>query len=88
VSVRVLNTGATSNTFRQSCLREICFGAAVTNFDVKAKHIAGCENRIPVLLSRWDLNSKFRDDFCCLTKDLDIIEDDLHSSFFIFNHDW
>jgi hypothetical protein len=34
------------------------------------------------------LNSKFRDNFCCLTKDLDIIEDDLHSSFFIFNHDW
>lgn len=88
VSVRVLNTGATRNTFLQSCLREICFIAAVNNFDVKAKHIAGCENRIPDSLSRWDLNSKFRDNFSCLTKDLDIIEDDLNSSFFSFNHDW
>jgi hypothetical protein len=56
VSVRVLNTGATRNTFLQSCLREICFIAAVKNFDVKAKHITGCENRIPDLLSRWDFN--------------------------------
>ena len=56
VSVRVLNTGATRNTFLQSFLREICFIAAMDQFELKALHIDGCSNRIPDLLSRWDIS--------------------------------
>ena len=57
-TVRVINTGAPRNKFLQSWLREICFIAAINNFDIKVSHISGSENRIPDLLSRWDLHGK------------------------------
>jgi len=88
VSVRVMNTGATRNEFLQSCLREICFIAAIYNFDIKARHLSGCENRIPDLFSRWDLDLKFREEFYNLTKNIDIVEDKIPSSYFMFNHNW
>jgi hypothetical protein len=43
VSVRVLNTGASRNSFLQSCLRKICYIAALNNFDIKSQHISGLE---------------------------------------------
>lgn len=58
VSVRVLNSGATRIAFLQACLREICFFAALNNCEIKANHISGVNNRIPDLLSRWDLDVK------------------------------
>ena len=73
VSVRVLNTGASRNSFLQSCLREICYIAALNNFDIKSQHIPGCDNRIADTLSRWDLYDKFRRDFKQLTSDLEVI---------------
>jgi hypothetical protein len=41
VTVRVINTGASRNKFLQSCLREICFIAAINSFDIKVRHISG-----------------------------------------------
>lgn len=75
VSVRVLKTGASRNCFLQSCLREICYIAALSNFDIKSQHISDCDNRIADKLSRWDLHDKFRRDFKQLTSDLEVIED-------------
>ena len=46
VSVRVLNTGAIRNVFLQSCLREVCWIVALNNFEMKAIHISGSDNRI------------------------------------------
>ena len=63
VSVRVLNPGASRNLFMQSCLREICFIAALNNFDIKAKHIKSTCNRLPDLLSRRDLDTKYQEEF-------------------------
>ena len=82
VSVRVLNTGASRNSFLQSCLREICYIAALNNFDIKSQHIPGCDNRIADTLSRWDLHDKFRRDFKQLTSDLEVIEDFVSDDFF------
>ena len=82
VSVRVLNTGAARNSFLQSCLREICYIAALNNFDIKSQHISGCDNRIADTLSRWDLYDKFRRDFKQLTSDLEVIEDYVSDEFF------
>jgi hypothetical protein len=88
VSVRVLNTGASRNSFLQSCLREICYIAALNNFDIKSQHISGCDNRIADTLSRWDLHDKFRRDFKQLTSDLEVIEDFVSDEFFLFSHVW
>jgi hypothetical protein len=43
---KVLNSGFTKDEFMQCCLREICFIAATHEFEIRAKHIAGKENRI------------------------------------------
>jgi hypothetical protein len=44
----------------QNCLREICFYAANVQFEVKAKHISGENNRLPDYLSRWEIDKKYR----------------------------
>lgn len=59
----VLNKGSTKCKFMQACLREICFLAAVGEFEIKASHIKGVSNRLPDLLSRWDLDSKYIKEF-------------------------
>ena len=33
----------------QSCLRDICYLAAVHGFEVRARHIVGVENRAPII---------------------------------------
>ena len=38
----------------------ICFIAATYEFEIRAKHIAGKENRIADYLSRWNLDKKYR----------------------------
>ncbi|VDI52487.1 Hypothetical predicted protein [Mytilus galloprovincialis] len=88
VSVRVLNTGATRNEFLQSCLREVCWIAAVNNFELKAKHISGCDNRLPDLLSRWDLDYKFQLDFYERTKGMSLFRDLISKELFQFEHIW
>ena len=49
---------------------KICFIAAINNFDIKVRHISGSENRIPDLLSRWDLHDKFRQEFLNRTRNM------------------
>lgn len=57
-SCNVINKGFSRDDFHQSCLRELCYIAAFNNFSVRTQHIRGVENRLPDILSRWDLNSK------------------------------
>ena len=47
----------------QTCLREICFLAAVGEYEVKARHIEGVQNRLPDMLSRWNLDAKYSKEF-------------------------
>ena len=51
-SVKELNSGFTKDEFMQCCLREICFIAATYEFEIRAKHIAGKENRIADYLDK------------------------------------
>lgn len=62
-SCLVLNKGITRCQFMQTCLREICYLSAVFEFEIRAKHIKGVENRLPDLLSRWDLHQKYQTEF-------------------------
>ena len=52
-AAQVLNIGRSRDHFMVECVREILFLAATFQFEIRASHIAGVENRIPDHLSRW-----------------------------------
>ena len=58
-SVTVINTGKSRDTFLQCCLRELCYIAAIYEFEIRAVHLAGTDNRLPDYLSRWHTSDKF-----------------------------
>ncbi|CAC5376459.1 unnamed protein product [Mytilus coruscus] len=58
-SVTVINTGKSRDTFLQCCLRNFCYIAAIYEFEIRAVHLAGTENRLPDYLSRWHTSDKF-----------------------------
>lgn len=86
-SVQVLNTGSSRDSFSQACLREVSFRAACFEFELKAVHLPGTLNRLPDLLSRWDLNPRFQTEFLALANgswEECVIEDSL----FNFDNFW
>ena len=87
-SVTVLNTGRTRDPFLQACLREICFFAARFECELKAVHLPGTDNRIPDLLSRWELGTKAREEFRSRTCHLSTVECCVPDSLFRFSHNW
>lgn len=88
VSVTVMNTGRSHNSFLLSCLRELEFVAARNEFEIRSNHIAGVENRIPDALSRWHLGQEHRDRFHQLTAGLNAKEVFVYEGLFEFIHDW
>lgn len=66
-SVHLLNAGSSKIVFSQACLREITFLAATLQFEIKAIHLPGVQNRVPDLLSRWELDQGCRQEFLSLT---------------------
>ena len=52
VAVTVLNTGRCGNSFLNSFLRELCYLAAIHEFEVRAVHVPGVSNCYADLLSR------------------------------------
>ena len=88
-SVSVLNSGATRDSFMQKCLREILFIAAKNEFEIRAVHFAGLENRVADALSRWHLDDSFRQKFFDMT-DLNssCLEKYVYCGLFEFYHDW
>ena len=86
-SVLVLNSGSSRDSFSQSCLREICFFAAVYQFQIKGVFISGSENRIPNFLSRWNLNKQYQEQFhAAVGHHLRAVSVPDH--LFAFIHDW
>ena len=62
-SVISLNTGRAKDIFMQKCLQEISYWAACYEFQIRAHHIAGVDNRIPDYLSRYHLGSLYKSQF-------------------------
>lgn len=87
-SVAVINSGATRDMFMQSCLREIQFFAAKGEFEIRAVHCPGVENRIPDVLSRWGSGSAVRKTCYDLTEGVRTQEVTILPSDFQFSHDW
>jgi hypothetical protein len=85
----VINSGKSRCSFMQSCLREICYLAAVFQFQVKAVHLEGSVNRIADSLSRWHLDGRFASDFAELTKSVEFLEEMVVSeNLFDFSNNW
>ena len=47
----------------QNCLRELCYIEAIYQFEIKAKHIVGDENRLADYLSRWHIHNRYQSRF-------------------------
>ena len=88
VSCQVLNSGFSRDHFLQSCLREICFYAALHEFQIKANFIQGVSNRIPDWLSRWHLKPSYKSMFYESVKNEKLEEYFVDTSLFRFSHDW
>ena len=86
-TVNVINKGAASNEFAQSCLREICYWLAHKNAALKMVFKPGSQNRIPDHLSRWDQGdhkvSFFRETQGFRRQEVRVCE-----SHFRFTNDW
>ncbi|XP_053383791.1 uncharacterized protein LOC128549997 [Mercenaria mercenaria] len=83
-----LNTGKARCSFLQSCLREVCFIAAINEFEIRAQHILTSENRIADCLSRWHKNDSYQKQFFALVKDENISECTVVDNDFEFKNNW
>ena len=86
-SVLVVNSGRTRDWFMQQCMREILYTAAKHEFEVKCRHIPGCQNRLPDLLSRFH-DPKSRLEFQHRTKNIKCQECYVYPGLFNFIHKW
>ena len=83
----MLNSGRSRDKMLQCCLREICFLAAQGEFEVRAVHIAGVDNRLPDLLSRWN-KAACRHEFFRLTAHKSMVPVEVDPLLFEFSHRW
>ena len=87
-SVSVLNSGRCKDPFMLATLREIQFVAANGGFEVRAQHIAGVDNRLPDMLSRWNIDPKLRSSFLSINRELGLRERTIPVKTFKFSHPW
>lgn len=59
----LLNTGRARDTRLQQGLREICYLAAIYEFELQGQHVIGVLNRKPDFLSRWWQGQHYRMEF-------------------------
>ena len=65
---QVINSGKTRCEFLQQPLREICFLAAINQFEIQAQFLEGSANRLADVLSRWHLDRSNEHIFMELTE--------------------
>lgn len=83
-SCRVHNIG-----FSRVLFSEICYYAAINEFQIKANLLTSSENRLADYLSRWTLNkSHYSQLFHDLVADMTVTEHIVHESLFSFTHNW
>ena len=61
--VDVINSSKTKDAFMASYLRELWLVVSSNEFELRAVHLPGEENRVADWLSRWHLGSKYKDAF-------------------------
>ncbi len=88
VSVDVINSGRARDKFLLKCLRELVWLAVTFKFEIRARHIPGVTNRLPDLLSRWDLSTNAQQEFFKVTEGIQKCQCVVHDEHFRFSHDW
>lgn len=88
VSVTVINTGRTRSKYLQACIREICFICAVNECELKAQFIEGVNNRLPDILSRWNVSPDYPKKFEEETEGKGYKMINVDEQFFRFQHEW
>ena len=58
--VDVINSSKTKDSFMATCLRELWLVASTFEFELRAVHLPGEENRVADWLSRWHLGEKYQ----------------------------
>ena len=86
-SVYAINSGRVKDAFMESALRELAYVTALGQCEIRAFHIAGVTNRLPDMLSRWDLDEKFSKSFLAETKD-SMVECIASDELFEFSNIW
>ncbi len=88
VSLTVINSGRTRDWFFQWCLRELAFIAAHFEFEIRAVHIRGVDNRILDYLSRWSLHKDYEDRLWRSVGREPTTETYSYPGLFNFTHNW
>ena len=88
VTVDIVNTGKATNHYAQKCLREICWITSQVNAVVKVVYLTTKANRKSDLLSRWHLNSRFKQMFLEKNREWDLKEQTVQDVLFEFEHNW
>ena len=83
----VINTGDTRDSFMQAAVREFIFLQSTFDFEVRADHIAGVDNRLADSLSRWHLDGIYKERFI-RDGGRGMTESMVDPSLFAFTCDW
>ncbi len=62
-SVKVINSGKTTDMFMASCLRELWLEVSRFKFELRAIHLPGVDNRVADWLSRWEVHPRYQELF-------------------------
>ena len=65
--VDVINSSKTKDAFMATCLRELWLVVSSYEFELRAVHLPGEENRVADWLSRWHLGHKYQNAFKLFT---------------------
>ena len=87
-TVLVINSGKSRDRFMQQCLRELCYVTAKAQCVLRAVHLPGVQNRLPDLLSQWQISRQAREQFRELTAGRNMTQVRAQECFLGFSHDW
>lgn len=84
----VINSGRSKCSILQDCLREIAFLSAISECQIRAVYLDTKSNRLADILSRWDKNEYYRQEFFKLTSNLALKEFKVTEELFQFVNTW
>jgi hypothetical protein len=87
-SVTVINSGKSKDREMLACLRELAYVTATNEFQVRAIHIKGVENRVPDSLSRWEDSKSGEREFWDLVRGRSVTEVKVRTDLFLLNDNW
>ena len=62
--------------------------AGLGEYEIRARHIPGVDNRLPDLLSRWHKGPEYQTEFLERTQNTESKEIFIYDGLFKFLHDW